>query len=867
MQIQEVKTPQISFQNIQLTKVEQVRSNKLLAQLANGKNKEELQNIKMTLFEIFDKKFQYELTKYSSKYHYKDDFIQRLYLKFFEMLEQICENLLEPCDFIDSLNKIIKPGKEEKRGGICSLDSPRIPVGRRNFIDTLAGNKRLVYSTPRSPIERQAFQLKTQRILNDEILTDNERKALEGKSQGKTFVEISEEEGKSRTMIRHHYLVGLMKLKQKNNNIPKNVKELADAMGISEKAFIKMGLRLPQLFSLSPDILRQKILTVSEVYGISEKKAVKAIQRTPQIITYRREKLEQLASDAQGLLGISRQKFIKMWLKQPQLFIGDLEVLSQKIKSLSENLDTTEEKFISSLKSQPQILSCSVDTIKDKILKLSEILGLSVQEIKRAVLKQPVLICSKPQTIKTKVEKSAKKMGLPIDEYLKAALRMPNMFYQKPTTLGRKAKENVKALGLSENDYAKVIRRAPSLCSMNASTLKKRVEDACKVLGVSEEEFLKMGLKQPPLFYQSIETITQNMLDTMELFGLSHDTYIKIVKNFPQILYQKPTTLKQNIESSAENFGVTEQALIKEALSRPTLFSMKPETAEKKREIIDFLEIIKGKPTKRKLYTLTVPIEKLYMNILEVLVKRDLQGLYKVTQENYIDAINSQQGKNFHFELPQHKVTEEFIEYVKNFFAENCKNNTCSFAILGSNSEEMLKQNITASAKVLNISEAEFARLAKKNPKILYMKPEVLKQKILVISESLGICEQDIIKKVLVRPNFITMRPEAIAKRKDVIGFLEIMKEKPQKRNLYVLEAPLSEFYTSILRLLVKRKLKGSYKVTESNFVEAINSHSGMDFHFELPDNKIAEEFIEFAQKFFSEHCKNNTCSFSIKTN
>jgi hypothetical protein len=125
--------------------------------------------------------------------------------------------------------------------------------------------------------------------------------------------------------------------------------------------------------------------------------------------------------------------------------------------------------------------------------------------------------------------------------------------------------------------------------------------------------------------------------------------------------------------------GLSKEQIVEKALKNPALIARDPKRIQKNMKINNFYQIIRGENTRTVIGFDS--IEQLYKSILIYLVKKELKGQFHVNQKNFIEAINKFPNKNFHFELPEHEITEDFIQYVKDFFEKNCKNNTCSFEV------------------------------------------------------------------------------------------------------------------------------------------------------------------------------------------
>ena len=88
MRVQTTTSNFITFRAISLNEREKAKSDKLISGLNTAGNKEK---IKSDLFKVFDKHLQKEAAKKGKKLYYKEDVLQKMYLKFFETLENVKE--------------------------------------------------------------------------------------------------------------------------------------------------------------------------------------------------------------------------------------------------------------------------------------------------------------------------------------------------------------------------------------------------------------------------------------------------------------------------------------------------------------------------------------------------------------------------------------------------------------------------------------------------------------------------------------------------------------------------------------------------------------------------------------------------------
>ena len=97
MQIEQLKTNNFDYPNfkmIQLSKIEQENATKLLNQIATGTIEAKENKLKNDILKIFDKHLKKEayLKTKSSNFYSRKDFLQNIYLCFFEKIEELKKN-------------------------------------------------------------------------------------------------------------------------------------------------------------------------------------------------------------------------------------------------------------------------------------------------------------------------------------------------------------------------------------------------------------------------------------------------------------------------------------------------------------------------------------------------------------------------------------------------------------------------------------------------------------------------------------------------------------------------------------------------------------------------------------------------------
>lgn len=174
MEVRKIDNNRITFQKIQLAKAEQERAMKLLTNLTTLQTHKSIENLKLEIFEIFDSHLQKEVSMYNKLYVYKKDFSQTFYLKFFEILDQICKKIILPDNFIELLNQV-RPAKDDYIEHSISLDVSISENDKKTFIENITAEDLPVYASQRSEEERKEFDKEVQKISRNTELNKKEK--------------------------------------------------------------------------------------------------------------------------------------------------------------------------------------------------------------------------------------------------------------------------------------------------------------------------------------------------------------------------------------------------------------------------------------------------------------------------------------------------------------------------------------------------------------------------------------------------------------------------------------------------------------------------------------------------------------------
>ena len=469
----------LTFKKIQLSQAETKAASMLFQDLSKKPELINTESFKLKIFNIFNKHLKKEVTHYSEKYIWKEDFLQSLYLKFFELLLKLNIPQINTASFVEELNNIIKPDKYDKKQYIKSLHDT-IGSSNKFKIDLLVEENLPIYKSQKNEKENQVNTDKVHSIISDTNLTNNELYAIEQVSQDKSYKKISRERNVSNTTIRRYHKTGLAKLQASQNSLPedfkKKVKEFAEVLNIDENKCLKTCLKYIFLLSKSSQDLSDNINACAETLKIKKEDFIKAGLRYPQIFIKNPDFLKNKLSAYSEFLGKSEEELAKIFLKQPQLLTQDTENLKKRISDASKILGISKEDYIKMILAYPSLFSFKVETMNNNISKSANLLGITKECFFNACIKHPTLFAQKPSTIIQNIEKLSKLLGLSKEDCVNLALLKSQLFYQKPETVYNNALEASKLIGISLDEYLKIVKNRPTLLTYNPETIKEKTE-------------------------------------------------------------------------------------------------------------------------------------------------------------------------------------------------------------------------------------------------------------------------------------------------------------------------------------------------------------------------------------------------------
>ena len=599
-----------SFKAIQLNNTEKEKAKLVFDAFKSDSTERQEQTLKNDLLQIFDKHLQQEALKKSYLCQDKENYLQNLYLHFFETIEHIKSKANSLDLLIESIDKH-KVQEDDaktkyKRIKIYSIDdlTPYSTTSyEKTYVNLKTADDLPVYTSAPSLEERRESKSKFKKLISSTNLTKSQSQALTLRSSGKTYKQISEKLHTSKTNTIYKVSTAIAKIQNENNILSIKIKNQAEAFKNNFKT----------------------------------NKTLKEIEQ--------------------------------LLIKNPYLISYDIEKMADNVEKTAKNLGLSTKDYFNCVLSVPGLFAQKPETITNNVKLASKKLNLPVNTYLNACLKICTLFCLKPETIETNVNSMVGYFNFDRDKYIKSALRQPQLFYQKPSTLIENIEQVSEMIHVDPIQYGSACLKQPSLFVIKSRTILSNIEQSSNCLDIPKADFIKIGLIQPQLFLQKPQTILNNVTEYCKLLNMSKKEFMKIALKYPALLNQRADTNMEHIKESAKLLEVSEKELLEQAAISPFLFGYNPEKIKHKADIALLYKQIKGKQNENIIKAIRTITDEAHFDIILKYILQKQLGISlknKNLHQNIQNFITTNENKKIKVQLPQNPVTKEFIDYVNN---------------------------------------------------------------------------------------------------------------------------------------------------------------------------------------------------------
>ena len=141
--------------------------------------------------------------------------------------------------------------------------------------------------------------------------------------------------------------------------------------------------------------------------------------------------------------------------------------------------------------------------------------------------------------------------------------------------------------------------------------------------------------------------------------------------NAPRLIFYTPEHLEDTIEQGSKNLGITRKEYIKKGLVCTNLFVCKSQNTNKKAQILNYYNILRGKPAdiKKSSYAAIISSDNLYSKCLSALIKKNDSNL-RISQschayKELYEYLIKNKGKEFVFTVPENLVLADLKEFAQ----------------------------------------------------------------------------------------------------------------------------------------------------------------------------------------------------------
>lgn len=676
----------ISFNAIELSEQEKNTSNFLLNKI-NGCSDKDFFVLNKKIYELYKNHLDKEVATKVQGYHLQEDFSQEIYLKFFEMIEEIRKDKTKINSFIDSLNKY-NPSKTVLKSGVFEKSIDKKIGDSHLFIkDILVEENLPVYASAPSEEEKLIAQGFLKKVVDKTELSQLEEYIINKKSKGITLKEISKDLNKSYTRVQNKYTSGIAKIRENNNILSQEYDNFANELKTTfdlenDIEWIKTFLiKNPEFFKKNREVLYANIYKLADLFDVKPKQIVKASFGFNTLLSYKPETISENVSSCAELLGIQKEKYINVCLKYPMLFSKKSTDLKKNVEKSAKDFGITKTHFIKEALKFPALFYLSFDKGKTNIENIAKLLDISDDLLFDMAKNNPVLYFLSSNRIKKNVEMLSNLLNIDEEIIIKASKNSFAMLMSNPMTINKNIEECSEYLGVSKKDYTNKVMKKPRLISKKRDVIQKTVKDGAEILNIKENEYKKIVFKNPALFFKTKESLVESIKNLSTSLGLKKEEVLKMVSRQPNILCRNSENLKIKIEEIAKILGVEKSKVSVMALIQPQLYTVKADTVVDKVLLNQFYLKATGQDSDSVAY-ITYSNEYIYNKIIFNLIKKYYKekGMKLKNLPEYVKKLDFDTPYNF--SVPNSKFSKEFVEYAKGFFRKQIGNEKIQIEIV-----------------------------------------------------------------------------------------------------------------------------------------------------------------------------------------
>lgn len=646
----------INLHTIRLNSEEEVKALRLLAKLKSDIREELKDSIKLELFDIFEKHLNdkaYNVRKFTIL----EDYRQKMFLTFFELLEKVKNQDLLPENFLKQIDSL-KPDKEcispafiKDTVSITKQPCNKKSCEKLSYAGFLTEEHLPVYAAAPDDEKIQQDKEALSSVLNSSFLEPLEVDIMLEKGAGKTGIEISRLLGQNYERVLRLIRTSVLKIQDKNNILPEDFQNFI--IDFKNKCSPECSHEDLKDFFIKNSLIQNydealfKIEQFAELFQIDIKAAANLYLQKPFLFRSASSTLYKRCEDFAKLCNIDIEKAKNIFLNNAFLLDFPSGYIKQFIDDVVSEVNIDKDKFSNKLYQHIKIIRETPENIKNNIEENSKMLGISSEKYKQHCLLSPKLFCYKKEFLEEKIQKISS------------------------------------ILNISKEELVKYIKFQPVILVLKPETIYTNVENLANAFEISFEEAVKLSLHNPILMYSKLDTVTYNLDNAAELIGMDKKEYYKIASRQPTIITRKPNSISENVENYLKLFDITKEEYFKVLDTYPMLIYVSANEQLHRAKLVQLYKKIKKKetfPLKETMKT-NLSVNNLYLSVLYLLIKQRVKD-EEITRKNFLKYLQDHPGVDFNIIMPKHEMTEEVIDFIKSYSMENFNRQRFNFTIL-----------------------------------------------------------------------------------------------------------------------------------------------------------------------------------------
>ena len=394
------------------------------------------------------------------------------------------------------------------------------------------------------------------------------------------------------------------------------------------------------------------------------------------------------------------------------------------------------------------------------------------------------------------------------------------------------------------------------------AVIKNNLQDIAEVLECSYKEIKQKALTFPAISILSKEYILKYIDECAQSMNCQTSDIKKIIRKRFSIVMRKPETLKENIKRISEYTETPEKEIIKQILEFPRIISFNSETIIHINKIRNYFRQLTGQiPVKR---FDNISYKKAYSDILCTLMRESNPGIITDSYRNFNldEFLKTHANETFTIKLPDNEIIPDFIKYMQEQSEIIAKRNIFDFNVV-----ENFQDTYIDFTKIPKEKEKQAEQIVKtllRLPEFKNKEIDIFKINILKIMHLFNYSPEKIIELAKKQPTLLKLKPESLYKNLQLHNYYRKIQYRDPSNELIITNE--HKTCSRIIHTLLKRQDKRSvpHLFQEFNLMEFIKTNSDKHFTFNIPQDKNAQDFVQYMTRISKDITGKNIFEFNI---